>query len=368
MARKSVVTILRIVMPLVALVCVVVFPPWNGILAWLAPLPETVQEQLDDAVERGLDGIIVYVDRGGRSPAHYAAGWKDRIRRIPADPHALFKIASISKLYIAAAAAKLAHSGRLDLNRTLAEYLPEVADRIQHADRITVRMLLQHRSGIPNFTDDPAFNWFVPWTDIHKALELVLDDPADFEPGTRYRYSNTNYLLVGMILDQVLGHPHQEYIRRELLQPLSLTRTFASLAEVDLDELMSGYHHGVDADLKELEYAIPGGSMVATAQDVGVFLRSLVGGRLLSKGEQAVYNTVYVYEHTGWLPGYYSIARYHRDIDAVVVEFVGNTGDSEELTSNVVYDRVVEILRRERSPEAQVTGVSPRDRRAISRR
>ena len=200
---KRTVQILRIVMLIVTVICIVIFPPWDSIWAWLAPYPDTVQEQVEDALDHGLDGIIVYVDQPGKTPAFYSAGWKNKATQTPADPHALFKIASISKLYIAAATAKLVNEQRLALDDTLAALLPELAGRIEYADQITLNMLLQHRSGIPNFTDQEGFDWFTPHTEIDKTLELVLDQPADFKPDARYRYSNTNYLLIGRILDKV---------------------------------------------------------------------------------------------------------------------------------------------------------------------
>lgn len=331
-------------MPLVAVGCMVVFVPWAGVWAWLAPLPDTVQEQVDDAAGHGLDGIIVYIDRAGEPPALYAAGWKDRDARTPADPDALFKIASISKLYIAAAAAQLAAEERLDLDAALADLLPQYAERIEHAERITLRMMLQHRSGIPNFTDLDGFEWIKRQTDPQDNLELALDQPADFPPDTQRSYSNTNYLLIGMILDDTLGYPHQQYIRDNLLAPLGLTHTFASLDDVDPADVASGYHHRIDDDLKPLAYATPGGSMVATAQDVGTFLRALNDGSLLSDEANALYANLYDYEHKGWLPGYYSIARYHPDLDAVVIQFVSNTGDENELVANVTYNRILRIL------------------------
>lgn len=334
-------------MPIVAIVCVVIFPPWPGILTWLAPLPDTVQEQLDDSVARGLDGIIVYIDEGGTEPRFYAAGWKDRANRVPADPHALFKIASISKLYIAAATAKLVAAGKLSLDRTLAAYLPELSGRIENADQITLRMLVQHRSGIPNFTDQEGFNWFEQHRDNDAKLELGLDKPADFAPDSRYSYSNTNYLLIGRILDNELGYSHHEYIEKELLAPLGLTHTYSLLDQVNLDSVASGYHDEVEPDLKELNFVSPGGSMVATAQDVGVFLRALNDGSLLGEEAQSVYTSIYEFGHKGWLPGYESIARYHADIDAVVVQFVNTTGGELELVANVTYQRIVRILRRQ---------------------
>ncbi len=134
----------------VGIISIVVFPPWDGIWAWITPLPDTVQEQVNDAIGHGLDGIIVYVDESGQPPAFYTAGWKDRDNKIPADPQSLFKIASISKLYVAVATTKLVNDQRLSLDDTLADHFPELVGRIENAETITLRLMVQHRSGIPN--------------------------------------------------------------------------------------------------------------------------------------------------------------------------------------------------------------------------
>ncbi|WP_234572444.1 serine hydrolase domain-containing protein [Rhodohalobacter sp. 614A] len=342
--KKLIVRLLRIIMPILAIISIVIFPPWDGIWAWLPPLPDTVQEQVDDAIDHGLDGIIVYVDQSGKKPAFYSAGWKNKGTRTLADPHALFKIASISKLYIAAAATKLAHNQSLALDDTLADHLPELVGRIEYADQITLRMLLQHRSGIPNFTDQEEFDWFIPQTDLNKNLEIILDKPADFTPDSRHSYSNTNYLLIGRILDNILGYSHHQYIETEILAPLGLTNTYSLPEDVENENIVSGYWYQYEDDLWSLDYLIPGGSMIATAQDVGIFLRALNNGSLLNDDEQAIYSSIYEYEHTGWLPGYQSIARYHKDMDTVVVQFVNTTGGESIMMSNIVYNRIVRIL------------------------
>ena len=332
-------------MPIVALVCIVIFPPWNGILVWLAPLPNTVQEQVDDAIQHGLDGIIVYIGRANDASALYAAGWKNKAAKETADPNALFKIASISKLYIAAAASTLISSQQLSLEKTLAAYLPELVGRIEYADQITLRQLLQHRSGIPNFSDQTGFSWFTTIDDSEK-LALALDKPADFKPDERYSYSNTNYLLIGNILDKTLGYSHRRLIDEEILAPLSLTHTYGLLSQVNIRDVVSGYHAPYEDDLREIDFTAPGGSMVATAQDVAIFLRAFNDGSLLSTDQQEIYSLIYEYEHAGWLPGYQSIARYLEDIDVVVVQFVSTTSESSdaELTANVVFNRIAKIL------------------------
>ncbi|MFC5623827.1 serine hydrolase domain-containing protein [Algoriphagus winogradskyi] len=321
------------------------FVPWPLVKAWIRPLPDSVQEQLEEGVEQGFDGMIVYVDQGGKSPEFYAAGWHDREKKIPAYPEALFKIASITKLYVAVSVAKLVKDGRLSLDKTVAEYFPELAGRIENSDRITLRMMVQHRSGIPNFVDHPDY-WTNPPKNKEETLAYGLDLPADFEPGESYGYSNTNYMLISDLIDKTVGYPHQQFIREEILIPLGLKNTYTSLSEVDMDEVMSGYYVGVDQDFKTEDT----GLMLATAEDVGIFLRALNDGSVFKEGEQEIYSEIYVYEHTGLLPGYQSIAEYHKDIDTVIIQF-NNTTNFDGYDWNlaeIIYNRVVKIVRKDR--------------------
>ncbi|RLD57348.1 MAG: serine hydrolase [Bacteroidetes bacterium] len=347
MTKKQTIRIFRIVMPIIGATSAVVFIPWILVWAWILPLPDTVQEQVNEAIGHGFDGMIVYVDEAGKPPAFYTGGWKDRKNKIPADPQALFKIASISKLYVAVATAKLINDKRLSLDKTLADYFPELVGRIENAEKITLRLMVQHRSGIPNFTDYPGF-WENPPKSSEETLELALDLPANFEPDEGYGYSNTNYLLLSELIDKVLGYSNFQYIKEEILIPLKLSNTFSSLSEVDIDNVMSGYYVGIESDLKTDEYG-----MLATAEDVGIFLRALNDGSLLNEGEQEIYSSIYVYEHTGLVPGYQSIAKYHKDIDTIVIQFVNTTNFAWNgytwPTSEIVYNRILKILRSKKS-------------------
>ena len=344
MKKKQTKRIIRIVL-LVGTIISMFFVPWILVRAWIAPLPDTVQEQLDEAISYGFNGMIVYVDQGGKEPAFYAAGWKNREKKIPADPHSLFKIASISKLYDAVAVTKLVSDGRLSLDKTIADYLPELVGRIENADKISLRLMIQHRSGIPNFTNAPNF-WAAPTKTYEESLALILDKPANFKPGEDYEYCNTNYLLINKIMDNTLGYPNFQFIKEKILEPLNLNHTFGSLSEVNLDDVMSGYHVGYSNDLKADEHG-----MLATAEDVGTFLRALNDGSLFEPGEQEIYSSIYKYEHGGWVPGYQSFAKYHKDLDAVIVEFYSTT-DSELYLwnlSEIINNRIVKILRRKKS-------------------
>lgn len=318
------------------------FVPWVLIKAWIVPLPDTVQEQVEQSLSYGFDGVIVYVDEFGKPPAFYTAGYHNRELKIPANPKALFKIASISKLYVAVAITKLTNDNRLSLDKTLADYFPKLVGRIENVDKITLRMMVQHRSGIPNYTDNPDFWNNQPNTNID-VLNYALDLPADFEPNKDYGYSNTNYLLLSRIIENVVGYSRQEYFKKEILIPLGLNNTFGSLNEVNLDDVMSGYYVGVEDDFKTENQG-----MLATAEDVGKFLRALNDGSLLNENEMEIYASIYEFNHGGLVPGYQSMAEYHKDIDAVVIQFM-NTTDFEGYQWNllqITHTRVVKILRK----------------------
>ena len=320
------------------------FVPWPIVIAWIKPLPNNIQEQVDKAAEYGFEGIVVCVNKTGNKCEFYTSGYKNRENKIPADPNSFFKIASVGKLYDAVAVAKLVREDKLSLNKTLSDYLPELKGRIEYADKISLRMLVMHRSGIPNFTDTYMY-WAAPKETEDEQLALILDKPANFKPGEDYEYSNTNYLLLGRIMTRVLGYDKFQYIQNEILNPLNLKHTFGSIHEVNIDDVMSGYYVGYDVDLKTDNI----GSMLATAEDLSIFIRALNDGSVFrDKKEQDIYTSIYKYEHTGLIPGYQTIAKYHKDIDAVVIQFT-NTVNFEGYNwnmSEIMYNKIVKIVRK----------------------
>lgn len=320
------------------------FVPWPIVFAWIKPLPNNIQEQVNKAAEYGFDGIVVCVNKTGNKCEFYTSGYKNRENKIPADPNSFFKIASVGKLYDAVAVAKLVRDGKLSLDKTLSDYLPELKGRIEYADKITLRMLVMHRSGIPNFTDTYMY-WAAPKETENEQLALILDKPANFKPGEDYEYSNTNYLLLGRIMTRVLGYDKFQYIQNEILNPLNLKHTFGSIHDVNIDDVMSGYYVGYDVDLKTDNI----GSILATAEDLSIFIRALNDGSVFrDKKEQEIYTSIYKYEHTGLIPGYQTIAKYHKDIDAVVIQFT-NTVNFEGYNwnmSEIMYNKIVKIVRK----------------------
>lgn len=351
MTKKKSKWIIRTLL-LVGTIISLYFIPWPIVKAWITPLPKTVQEQVNKVSEYGFDGIIVYVDKNNEPPAFYASGYKNRDSKTPADPHSLFKIASVSKLYTAVAITKLVNGGRLSLDKTLADYFPELSDRIENADKITIRQMVQHRSGIPNYTNTKNY-WVHPKENDKERLELVLDLPANFEPDTDFEYSNTNYLLLSELIESVTDENKFQYIKKEILDRLNLKNTYGSVHDVNLDDVMSGYYVGYENDLKTDD----NGLMLTTAEDLGNFIRALNDGSIFKdKKEQEIYTSIYRYEHTGLIPGYQTISKYHKDIDTVVIQFT-NTVDFDGYNwtlSEIMYNRIVKIIRNKNQPQQHV--------------
>ncbi len=228
MTTKGIVRIILLIGTIISLY----FVPWPIVKAYLMPMSKTVQEQVNKATDYGFDGIIVYVDQKGNKPEFYTSGYKNRDNKKTADPHSLFKITSVSKLYIAVVISKLVNNRLLSLDKSLAFYFPELANRIEYADKITVRMMVQHRSGIPNYTNTKNY-WVHPKQNDKERLDLVLDLPANFEPDANFEYSNTNYLLLSELIEKVTGKSKFQNINEYILAPLNLKNTYGSIRPSD---------------------------------------------------------------------------------------------------------------------------------------
>lgn len=207
-------------------------------------------------------------------------------------------------------------------------------------------MLVQHRSGIPNYTNVPNF-WMNPPETNQETLELVLDQPANFSPGEDYEYSNTNYLLLTELIEKTVGYSKFQYIKEEILEPLQLKNTYGSLQEIDMNRLMSGYYVGIEGDIKTDD----NGSMIATAEDVAKFIRALNDKSIFTENEAEIYTDLYRYGHTGLVPGYQTIANYHKELDAVVIQFTNTTDFNgyEWSLSEINYNRIIKILERKQN-------------------
>lgn len=216
------------------------------------PYAAELQAALDQALQKGQGshtlGISAAVIAPGYQPWVGVTG--DSQPGVPVHADMLFNVGSVAKTYEAALALKLAEQGRFDLDARISTWLP--AHRYLD-ERITVRQLLNHTSGVSNVFEHPDFPWVGPEVDYSRAwqLEEVLDDFVGepyARPGIAQQYSSTNYLLLTAILEEVVGDPVPDQVRRALLDPLDLDHTWISMGELP-PRKYSVAHPWADVDL-----------------------------------------------------------------------------------------------------------------------
>lgn len=338
--------------------------------------PGTYQEALDQAVPRGLPGAALYVS----TPEETFDGSDGErvLDEAPYETDDLFRIASNSKSFLGVIAAQMADEGRVDLDVPLADHLPApLVARIANADRATLRQALQHTSGIYDYMDTDAFWDEVDggrtegWT-TEEALVYAYDVPAEFPVGTDWSYSNTNYLLAGLVLDDVLGRHHSAEIRARVLDPLGLSHTFYEVHEPLVGDLVHGYSRYFEPDelfdtsTLEQGYGLADGGMVASAADLGRYLRAVsTGDTLLTDGARSLLfddgvktgeGDVYglgisvfpseqgeVVGHGGLIDGYTSDMYYYPSHDVTIVAF-GNASDGYFDEANSPEDALEELV------------------------
>ncbi|NJP96823.1 beta-lactamase family protein [Nonomuraea sp. FMUSA5-5] len=258
-----------------------------------------LEKIMQEMVEAGIVGVTVRVrDERGEWTGSAGAAELGGVEAPPVDGHV--RIGSNTKTFTATLVLQLVAEGRIELDAPVAGYLPE----LDLDGRITVRMLLQHTSGVFNFTgeyfEDGTFVPGIPATQAgrewverrfhtytpHDLVRVALAQPARFEPGTDWSYSNTNYVLARLLIERVTGRTVAEEMHRLILAPLGLTGTVQPTTQTAIP---APYAHAyyrledqtVDVSEHNPSWISSGGDMISTTADLQTFLHALVTGRLL---------------------------------------------------------------------------------------
>ncbi|WP_437933487.1 serine hydrolase domain-containing protein [Sorangium sp. So ce341] len=272
-------------------------------------LSAELQAALDAAVEdQRLPGAAAAVSLGACS-WRGASGVADAEAEVPLRPDDLFRVGSITKTFMATLALMLRAEGRLSLDDAVSEHV----EGVPGGDRISVRQVLNHTSGLYDFTQSDAF-WSAALSDPERAwaprelIEIAASQPAYFEPGEGFAYSNTNYIIAGLILEAASGEPVGELLRARILEPAGLAHTYLDGAEAALPGLVHGY--GVDrgklvdtTSAADPSAAGTAGALVSTTDDLTRFYRKVLGGELLGPAELAEMTT-WVDARLGEVTGY----------------------------------------------------------------
>jgi D-alanyl-D-alanine carboxypeptidase len=249
-----------------------------------------LQKDVDALVAAGVPGAILVVRNGDRT-LRLAGGLGDVSRKTPMSARNHYKIASLTKTYTATVVLQLVGEGKLHLTDSVERWLPGL---VPNGGKVTIRQLLNHTSGLAEFDSDPRYlkpylsgNYGFYWAP-RKLVQMGVSHPPLFPPGVTKdtHYANTNYVILGLVVEAATGKSIGAELRTRIFQPLHLDET----SYLTKPGLPSPYAHGYlvlgkppATDVSGLSPSLSpaSGAIVATAEDVARFYRALLSGRLL---------------------------------------------------------------------------------------
>ncbi len=211
----------------------------------------------------------------------------------PATASTVYRIGSITKQFTSSEIMRLAERGKLSIDDPITKYLPDVPT---HGQIITIRRLLNHTSGIHNYTSEPS--WRGTWGQQLSPRQIVAfvdHDSLDFKPGDRWSYSNTGYVLLGMIIEKVTGETYANYLEHDLFKPLGLTQTSYCPSRPSDPTFADGYAAGSGtakpAEYLDMTHPHGAGALCSTVRDLVKWQRALMGGRVVNARSYALMTT-----------------------------------------------------------------------------
>ncbi|MVO98266.1 serine hydrolase domain-containing protein [Paenibacillus lutrae] len=252
-----------------------------------------VKKALQTAMEAGLPGILVKSTENGKRWA-YSAGIADLTTEQQMQTNYLFRIGSVTKTFTATVILQLAGENRLNLDDSIEKWLPGVVHGNGYEGKeITVRQLLNHTSGISEYLKSDKIS-LMETRKTYTPEEIVsigLAMPADFAPGKGWSYSNTGYVLLGMLIEKVTGTSYAEEIERRILEPLELSDTIlpGNSTVIPGNNHARGYFQPefgkepLDVTYYNPSVASSAGDIISSADDLNTFFSALLGGQLLKE-------------------------------------------------------------------------------------
>lgn len=254
-------------------------------------------KRVDVSVEKilrrtGTPGATVLVAERGRIIYLHAYGVRSRKSRKPAAVNTEYEIGSITKQFTAAAILQLQEAGKLHLDDKLSAYLPTAP----HASEVTLRQLLSHTSGMPEYLDAvEAAKAIEKPASFDRLMSYIAGKPLDFPPGSRWAYSNTGYMLAGRVIEVVSHESYWEYLRTHLLDRAGMTHTFTAAEENGLPNMAMGYDRekGRIKPARTIAASVgwAAGFLVSTVGDLEKWNLALRSGKIVTPADYALMST-----------------------------------------------------------------------------
>ena len=334
------------------------------------------------------------VIRGNDTLAYGAYGLADVDARRAPTATTIYEIGSITKQFTSAAIMKLVEQGRVKLDDDLSKYVPQFP---LQGKKVSIRELLNHTSGIHSYTSSPG--WAKTWNDElspDAILKFDTADTFDFAPGSAYRYNNTGYVLLGMVIEKASGQKYAKYLDAQFFKPLGLKQTSYCPSKTSDPTFALGYSKGpngtVRAQFLDLSHPFSAGALCSTVGDFVKWQRALDGGKVVSRASYALmssadtlnngrkinygfglvpgmFNGHQTISHTGGINGFATAATYVPDDSLSIVVFTNYDAESPQgLVQNLLRVAYGEepVGRRGAAPtQAAAPSLSTTDRDAI---
>ncbi|MFP4470875.1 MAG: serine hydrolase domain-containing protein, partial [Bacteroidales bacterium] len=293
-----------------------------------------------DQGDKGMGSVSLF--RDGEEVYHHTIGFIDLESGLKAGPRTKYRIGSISKTFTAAIIMQLVDEGKLKLDTPLEKFYPEVPN----AKQINIEQMLRHRSGLFNFTSaDDYTEWMTEPKTQHELIEIIRKNGTVFEPDERAEYSNTNYVLLSMIVEKVENKKFAEVLEARIIKPCELKNTYyGKIIDPNDDEAFSYEKAGEWKKSTETHMDVPlgAGGIVSTPEDLNKFLNCLFTGTLVSEQSQREMKKIVdgygigLFEfpfferkaigHTGGIDGFQSVAAWFPE-ENVSVAYTTNAVD-----------------------------------------
>lgn len=329
-------------------------------------LEEAVTAIANEAVTSGSAvGLSIGIARGDEILLAKGYGVADVELAVPATKETVHRIGSITKQFTAAAILLLVEEKKLSLDDPITRFLP---DYPVGEHKITIRHLLQHTSGIKSFTSLPSYRKQIRTDTSHEEIiNRFKDTPPNFAPGEKFRYCNSGYYLLGVIVEKVSEKSYAEFLQERIFQPLDLKHTVYDKHARIIPNRASGYARGRggprNAPYVSMTQPFAAGALVSTAEDLIAWQRGLVSGKLLSADTHKLMTTpgklndgkpinyglgVFIRKvdghqavrHGGGINGFRSDLVYYPDIDCTIAVLA----NSESTNPAKLSDRIAKHL------------------------
>jgi CubicO group peptidase (beta-lactamase class C family) len=324
----------------------------------IARMDQIIRTYVDSSKFMGA----VLVARGDEVLLNKGYGYANLEWKVPNTPETKFRLGSITKQFTAASVLLLEERGALRVEDAVAKYIPDVPEAWR---KITIFNLLTHTSGIPSFTALPDYAGSKAVAiSPEQRIARLRDLPLDFDPGTKWAYSNSGYVVLGEIIEKVSGVPYGQFVRDNIFTPFGMNDSGYDSNSQIIERRASGYRIGAAGPLLNAEYidmTVPyaAGGLYSTTPDLLKWERALFGGKVLTEASLAKMTTPFlsnyafglrveqrgdhkVIMHDGNIDGFSTVMRYWPDQGITVVVLA-----NEETTAPAdIADRLDDLARR----------------------